>query len=368
MRFGVPKEIAETRVAITPDTVKALIKGGHSVLVERDAGHGSSIADGEYSAAGAEIVESAVAVFEKSDCILKVSPPTSAELERFRPEQGFIGMLGYRRNPAIVEELARRKVVAFAMDAIPRITRAQSMDALSSQATVAGYKAVLLAANHLPKFFPMLTTAAGTIRPAQGLILGAGVAGLQAIATARRLGAVVEAYDPRPVAKEQVLSLGATFVELGVQGEQDKYGYAKEMTAEMLERQKEVLHVRLKVADFVITTAQIPGKPAPRLITAEMVRDMKPGSVIIDLGAESGGNCELTRANETVVSHGVLILGPTGLPASMPLDSSRMYARNITALISDIVNDKGFTFDFANEVFRETCVTRKPPHQESTTT
>jgi NAD(P) transhydrogenase subunit alpha len=233
------------------------------------------------------------------------------------------------------------------------------MDALSSMATISGYKSVLLAAATLPKFFPMLTTAAGTIRPAQGLILGAGVAGLQAIATARRLGAVVEAFDPRSVVKEQVLSLGATFVELGEKVEQDKYGYAKEATPEMLAKQQKLLHERIKLADFVITTAQIPGKPAPRLITKDMVADMKPGSVIIDLAGESGGNCELTKCGETIEQHGVTILSPVNLTSSMPLDASRMYARNLVTLVQELVPsaEKGFSFDWNNEVFTETCIT-----------
>jgi NAD(P) transhydrogenase subunit alpha len=277
------------------------------------------------------------------------------------PGQSLICHLWHLRNQPLVEKLLQKKITSFSMDAIPRITRAQSMDALSSMTTISGYKAVLLAASHLPKFLPMLTTAAGTVRPAQGFILGAGVAGLQAIATARRLGAVVEAFDARPVVKEQVQSLGATFVELkeeAVSGEaQDKYGYAKEATAETLAKQKQLVHDRLKLADFVITTAQIPGKPAPRLITKEMVADMKPGAVIIDLAAETGGNCELTKADQTVVSNHVMILGPTNLPATMPLDASRMYSRNIYNLIVDITNDKGFSFDFKNEVFKETCIT-----------
>lgn len=360
MHFGVPKERdpGETRVAIVPEVVKLLAKKGHTVSVQTGAGECASIPDAEYSAAGAELV-SAAAVFEKTECILKVTPPSSAEIEKLRAGQALIGFLWHLRNTELVEQLAKTKVTSFAMDAIPRITRAQSMDALSSMATVSGYKAVLLAATHLPKFFPMLTTAAGTIRPAQGFILGAGVAGLQAIATARRLGAIVEAFDARPVVKEQVLSLGANFVEIDAQTEQDKYGYAKEATAEVLAKQQALIHERIKINDFVITTAQIPGKRAPLLITKEMVRDMKPGSVIVDLAGETGGNCELTKANEVVHVHNVTILAPTNLPATMPLDSSRMYSRNVATLIGELVGDKGFTFDWNNEVFRETCITHE---------
>ncbi|MBI3556219.1 MAG: Re/Si-specific NAD(P)(+) transhydrogenase subunit alpha [Deltaproteobacteria bacterium] len=363
MIFGVPKESepGETRIAMVPDTVKGLAKKGHSVLIQSGAGESAFIPDKEFEAAGAKIVADAAAVFAGADCILKVQPPNPAELERLRANQGLISFLWHLRNPDLVRQLAKAKVTSFSMDAIPRITRAQSMDALSSMSTISGYKAVLLAAQLLPKFFPMLTTAAGTVRPAQGLILGAGVAGLQAIATARRLGAVVEAFDARPVVKEQVLSLGATFVELGEKGEpgssQDKYGYAKEASEELLAKQRALIHERVKLADFVITTAQIPGRPAPLLVTKAMVQDMKPGSVIVDLAGETGGNCELTKANETIVQHRVTITAPTNLPATMPLDSSRMYARNLATLIAELVSEKGFTFDWNNEVFRETCIT-----------
>ncbi len=361
MIFGVPKERepGETRIAMVPDTVKLLARKGHQFLIESGAGESAFIPDKEFEASGGQIVADSAAIFAKSDCILKVQPPNPAELERLRADQGLVCFLWHLRNPDLAARLSKLRVTSFSMDAIPRITRAQSMDALSSMATISGYKAVLLAAQHLPKFFPMLTTAAGTVRPAQGLILGAGVAGLQAIATARRLGAVVEAFDARPVVKEQVLSLGATFVELAEQGEggQDKYGYAKEASSETLAKQRTLIHERARLADFIITTAQIPGKPAPLLITKEMVHSMKPGSVIVDLAGESGGNCELTKANQTIVDHWITITAPTNLPATMPLDSSRMYARNVATLIGELVNEKGFTFDWTNEVFRETCIT-----------
>jgi NAD(P) transhydrogenase subunit alpha len=285
--------------------------------------------------------------------------PVTREAAAALPEgKGLIGFLAPLRNPELVQILARRRITSFSLDAIPRLSRAQSMDTLSSMATIAGYKAVLLAAGALPKFLPMLTTAAGTIRPAQCLVIGAGVAGLQAIATARRLGAVVEAFDVRPAVKDQVRSLGATFIEAAVEANlEDKGGYAKQVTAETLARQQNLLHERAKAADFIITTAQVPGKPAPRLITREMVADMKPGSVIVDLAAESGGNCELTQANQTVRRHGVTLLGPVNLPATMPLDASRMFARNLANFILEITNENGFTMDWKNEIFAETCIT-----------
>lgn len=367
MRFAIPREreIGEARVAAVPDTVRQLIKKGHQIFVEKGAGALAFISDQEFQAAGAQIAPDEKTLFQNADCILKVQPPTAEELELFREGQALVSFLWHLRNRELLLKFAHRKITAFSMDAIPRITRAQSMDALSSMATIAGYKAALLAAAHLPKFFPMLTTAAGTIRPAQGLIIGAGVAGLQAIATARRLGAVVEAFDTRPAVKEQVLSLGATFVDLGAHAAQDKYGYAKEASQDELAHQQKMLHERLKLADFVITTAQIPGKPAPRLILRNMLADMKPGSVIIDLAAESGGNCELTSAGETVVENNIAIAGPLNLASTMPLDASRMYARNQLALLAELTSDKGFTFDWANEVVKETCVThngevRKP--------
>ena len=303
MRFGVFKELSpgETRVALVPDAVKQLLKKKHSVSVESGAGLAASIPDSEFAAAGAEVVADAAKLAGSVDCILKVHAVPNEQALAMPEEKALIGFLAPLRNPELAQILARRRIISFSLDAIPRISRAQSMDTLSSMATIAGYKAVLLAANQLPKFLPMLTTAAGTIRPSQCLILGAGVAGLQAIATARRLGAVVEAFDVRPAVKEQIKSLGATFIEIAAQENvEDKGGYAKQVSAETLAKQQKLLHERAKVADFIISTAQVPGKPAPRLITREMVADMKPGSVIVDLAAESGGNCELTKANQTV--------------------------------------------------------------------
>jgi NAD(P) transhydrogenase subunit alpha len=360
MRFGVFKEVhpGESRVALVPEAVKALLKKKHSVLVETGAGLAASIPDAEFISAGAEIAPDASAVALNAECLLRVGAVTREQAAAMPEGKALVGFLAPLRNPDLVQILVQRRATSFSLDAIPRITRAQSMDTLSSMATIAGYKAVLLAATHLPKFLPMLTTAAGTIRPSQGLIIGAGVAGLQAIATARRLGAVVEAFDVRPAVKEQVKSLGATFIEVPTQENlEDKGGYAKQVSAETLAKQQQLLLERARVADFIITTAQVPGKPAPRLITAEMVAAMKPGSVVIDLAAESGGNCELTQPDKTVRHNGVSILGPTNLPATLPLDASRMFAKNMSTFLLEITNETGFTLDWKNEIFAETCVT-----------
>lgn len=364
MKLGVPKEgtrnPGETRVALVPESAKSLIQKGHKVIVETGAGEAAFIPDAEYKAVGCEIVPDTKSAFQTVDCVLKVRPPANEELALFSGGQALITYLWALRNRELVDKLKNAKITSFSMDAIPRISRAQSMDALSSMATIAGYKAVLLAATHLGKFMPMLTTAAGTIRPSQGLIIGAGVAGLQAIATARRLGAVVEAFDTRPAVKEQVQSLGAKFVEIPHEeghAAEDKGGYAKEHSAEFIKKEKALIHERVKLADFVITTALIPGKTAPVLITKEMIADMKPGSVLVDLAAETGGNCEGTKADQTVRVGAITILGPTNLPASMPLDASRMYSRNMTTFFNHIATDKGFTMDWEDEIFRETCIT-----------
>ena len=370
MRFAVFDEIkdGETRVALVPDAVKMLLKKQHTVSVQAGAGLAASIPDAQFVAAGAQIVADAAQFVADADCLLRVRPVTKEEAAAIPQGKALIGFLAPLRNPELVQVLAQRRLTAFSLDSIPRISRAQSMDLLSSMATIAGYKAVLLAANHLPKFVPMLTTAAGTIRPSQGLILGAGVAGLQAIATARRLGAVVEAFDVRPAVKEQIKSLGATFIEIPNQENlEDKGGYAKQASAETIAKQQQLLHERAKLADFIISTAQVPGKPAPRLITKEMVADMKPGSVIVDLAAESGGNCELTKANQVVVAYGVTILGPTNLPAALPLDASRMFARNLATFILEVTNEKGFTMDWKNEIFAGTCITHEGEVKRKTT-
>jgi NAD(P) transhydrogenase subunit alpha len=360
MRFGVFKETSpgETRVALVPDAVKQLLKKKHAVSVECGAGLAASIPDAEFAAAGAQIVPDAAQLMASADCFVKIHVVSAKDASALPEGKALIGLLAPLRNQELVQVLVQRKITSFSLDAIPRISRAQSMDTLSSMAAIAGYKAVLLAASNLPKFLPMLTTAAGTIRPAQCLIIGAGVAGLQAIATSRRLGAVVEAFDVRPAVKEQIKSLGATFIEVPTtENLEDKGGYAKEVSADTLAKQQKLLHERARVADFIITTAQVPGKPAPRLITKEMVADMKPGSVIIDLAAAGGGNCELTKPGETVNHNGVTIMAPFNLPATMPLDASRMFARNLSTFIQEITNENGFTMDWKNEIFAETCIT-----------
>jgi NAD(P) transhydrogenase subunit alpha len=358
VKVGVPKETApgEQRVALVPETVSKLAGQGFDVLVEEGAGQSASFEDAAYAEAGARLVRS---VWGEADAIAKVQKPDDAEVERLRDGDVLIGFLQPLTDEAAIERLAARGVVAFAMESIPRITRAQAMDALSSQATVSGYKAVLLAAERLPKFFPMLMTAAGTVPPAKALVLGAGVAGLQAIATARRLGAVVSAFDVRPVVKEQVESLGATFLDLGVRGEETEGGYAAELTEAEQRRQQEALEARIPDFDVVITTALVPGRPAPRLIPAAAARGMRSGSVIVDLAAEAGGNCELTRPGEVVVEGGVTIVGLTNLPATMPQHASQLYSRNVAALLQHLAPGGELKLDFDDEITAGACVTRR---------
>ena len=363
MRVAVLKETrsAENRVALVPLGVKALVKRGLTVTVQTCAGETSGISDLMYREAGAEIAANAQETLKDAKVILVVNPPSSNELTHLSEGSILVGFLDPLSDPDLVSRLIDLKVTGISMELVPRITRAQSMDALSSQATVAGYKAVLLAANHLPKFLPMFTTAAGTIRPAKALILGAGVAGLQAIATARRLGAVVEAFDVRPAVKEQVESLGASFLEseeeVTAEGEG---GYAKELTEDQHSKELELIGDALTDTDIVITTAQIPGREAPVLITEDMVKTMKYGSVIVDLAAESGGNCELSEAGETVLAHGVQILGPSNLPTSIPVHSSQMYSKNIVTLISEFLGDDGeLQLDFENDVVGPSTVTHR---------
>lgn len=361
MRVAVLKETrsAENRVALVPLGVKNLVKRGLTVTVQTGAGETSGVSDLMYREAGAEIAASAQETLEDAKLILVVNPPSSNELAHLSEGSILVGFLDPLSDPDLVSRLIDLKVTGISMELVPRITRAQSMDALSSQATVAGYKAVLLAANHLPKFLPMFTTAAGTIRPAKALILGAGVAGLQAIATARRLGAVVEAFDVRPAVKEQVESLGASFLEseeeVTAEGEG---GYAKELTEDQHNKELELIGSALIDTDIVITTAQIPGRKAPILITEGMVKTMKYGSVIVDLAAESGGNCELSEAGETVLAHGVQILGPSNLPTTIPVHSSQMYSKNIVTLISEFLGEDGqLQLDFENDVVGPSTVT-----------
>ena len=361
MRVAVPKEIAphEHRVALTPDAAAALVKGGIEVLVERGAGEGAFHRDAAYEAAGARVVGDAATLYGQADVVLKVQKPTRDEVDRMREGAVLVAFLQALTSPELVEHLAARRITSFGMEGIPRISRAQKMDALSSQANLAGYKAVLLAAESLPKFFPMLMTAAGTIFAARVLVIGAGVAGLQAIATARRLGAQVWGYDVRAVVKEQVESLGAKFLELdaGIAAAEDTGGYAKSLSAEETRRQQELFAEKTKDFDVVITTALVPGRPAPRLVTKETVAGMRPGSVIVDLAAEAGGNCELTEPDAVVVRHGVTIHGPTNLPATMPVNASQLYARNVTELLNEIVKNGAIALDFEDEVVKGACVT-----------
>ena len=358
MRIGVPKETApgERRVALVPDVVSRLTGSGFDVLVEKGAGAAAAYTDAAYSEAGATLVDG---VFGQAEGIAKVQKPNADEAGKLRQGDLLIGFLEPLTDKEGIDRLAAAGVVAFAMESIPRITRAQPMDALSSQATVSGYKGALLAADRLPKFFPMLTTAAGTVPPAKVLVLGAGVAGLQAIATARRLGAVVSGFDVRPVVKEQVESLGASFLDLGIRGEETAGGYATELTPEQQAQQQAELEKRLPDYDVVITTAAIPGRPAPKLIPATAVHAMRPGSVIVDLAAETGGNCELTKPGEEVDEGGVSIVGFTNLPSTMPAHASQLYARNVAALLTHLAPEGELKLDFADEITAGACVTRK---------
>jgi NAD(P) transhydrogenase subunit alpha len=361
MLIGVPTEIVpgERRVALVPETVGRLAKAGSSVLVQRGAGTAASFTDEAYEAAGATLAADAAEVYAKADFIAKVARPTDAELELMRPGQTLLAFLAPLGDPQSVEKYAAKKINALSMDAIPRTTRAQSMDALSSQANIAGYKAVLIAATELPHFFPMLTTAAGTIRPSKAFVLGAGVAGLQAIATARRLGAVVSGFDTRAVVKEQVQSLGASFLELdlGVDAS-GAGGYATALTPEQEAKQQQLLAEYIHGMDVVITTAAVPGRRAPVLIIEDAVKGMKPGSVIVDLAAETGGNCVLTEAGQIVLKYGVTIVGTTNLPSTMPNDASQLYARNVFTLLALIAKEGNLNLDMSDEIIRGTTLVK----------
>ena len=346
---GVLKETAanETRVALIPEVATKLKGLGATVRIERGAGIAAHFADQAYG--DAELGDAA-AILASADVLLCVQPPAIDVVNRLKEGALVVGFMQAYARPDLVRALQSRRIASLAMELVPRISRAQSMDALSSQASVAGYKAALIAANTLEKFLPMLTTAAGTIRPAAVLVIGAGVAGLQAIATAKRLGAVVEAYDVRSATKDQVKSLGAKFIETGVSAE-GAGGYARELTAEEKAKQQEVLDARIAVSDAVISTASVPGRAAPRIITQAAVERMKPGSVIIDIAAEQGGNCELTRAGETVLHGGVKIVGPLNLPASLPYHASEMYARNLFNLLKPALLKGELAVDWKDEVF-----------------
>jgi NAD(P) transhydrogenase subunit alpha len=354
MRIAVLKERGpgELRVALVPDSVARLVKGGLEVAVERGAGETATLPDELYVKAGATLAPSAAAACQGSDIVLRVQRPSSEEASLIPDGATLIGLLQPSSARPLAESLTARRITALAMELVPRITRAQSMDALSSQATVAGYKAVLIGSAAMSRLLPMLTTAAGTIAPAKTFVLGAGVAGLQAIATARRLGAVVSAFDVRPAVREQVQSLGATFIaaEMVQAGAETSGGYAKELAHDQHARELEVIHRHIKDMDLVITTAQIPGKPAPVLITQAMVRDMRPGAVVVDLAAETGGNCELTRAGETVNVGGVLIIGAVNLAATVPFHASQMYSKNLETLLKHLVKDGQLNLDPQDEI------------------
>ena len=357
--IGVIRESApgEARVAIVPEVAKKLATARARVLIEAGAASQSRFADEDFAGAATILAGGAGAVLAEAGVLLRVQPPTLAEAAALKPGSVVIGYLQPHLQKDLIRTFCERNITSFAMELVPRISRAQSMDALSSQAAVAGYKAVLVGAAALDKFLPMLTTAAGTIRPSQALIMGAGVAGLQAIATARRLGAVVEAFDVRAATKEQVESLGAKFIDTGVTADAAG-GYARELSPEERQKQQAVVNDRVAKADLVITTAAVPGRPAPRLIDRATVERMRPGAVIVDLGAESGGNCELTRAGETVVHGGVTIIGPVNLAASVPRHASEMYARNLFNFLSPAINKEGeLAIDWNDEVFAGAVLT-----------
>jgi len=368
MNLAVVKETypGERRVALVPAVLPALAKAGWNVLFESGAGESAGFSDADYESAGATIVQDRGEAFGQADVVLQVrclgaNPEAGrADLELLKPGQVVIGMCDPLGNSQAVQELADCGATLFAMEMIPRITRAQSMDVLSSMATIAGYKAVLQAANHLPKLFPMLMTAAGTLVAAKVLVIGAGVAGLQAIASSRRLGAVVQAYDVRPVVKEQIESLGARFVELDLdtQGAEDQGGYAKQLTDEQVKMQQEQLADIIAECDICITTAAIPGRPSPLLVTADAVRRMRRGSVVVDLAAERGGNCELTKADETVVENGVTLLGPTNLASEVPQHASQMYAKNLVTFLLHMTQDEKLDIDLKDEIVRDTLAAK----------
>lgn len=368
MNIGIPKEIAEgeTRVAVVPSMLSVLTPDSNKILVEKGAGERALFPDEAYEKAGATIVKTPAELYGGSDVVIKFQAPQhnaevgKHELELMREGATLISSLPPRVQDDVMELLLKRRITSFAMEYIPRITKAQSMDVMSSMATVAGYKAVLLAADHLGKIFPLLMTAAGTIPPANVLVLGAGVAGLQAIATAKRLGAKVEAFDPRPAVREQVESLGAQFVEMELPEDVETAGgYAKEQPEEFLKKEREVIAKRLTNMDVVITTAQIFGKPSPLLITEEMVKTMGPGSVIVDLAAAEGGNCELSEPNKQVEKHGVAVCGVVNLARTVPIHASQMHSRNVTNFFRHVFKQENgsFQLDFEDEITRQTCLT-----------
>jgi NAD(P) transhydrogenase subunit alpha len=367
-KLFVPKECAdgETRVAITPDSVKRLLKAGFAIEVEPGAGESANISDAAYEQAGATVAKDVKGAWSSADVVVKINTPAqnaklgADEASLLREGAILVSHVWPHKNLPVVRTLAQRKVSTLALELVPRISRAQSMDTLSSQANIAGYKAVLLAATRLAKYFPMLMTAAGTIQPARVVIMGAGVAGLQAIATAKRLGAVVEVSDIRPETKEQVESLGAKFIELPqLESGSGQGGYAKEVTPEFLKKQQEIVAARIAVADVVITTAQVPGRPAPKLVTEAMVKGMRKGAVIVDLAADSGGNCELTENGKEVVKHGVVIMGHSSLPGTMAEDASTLFGRNVVALLALVLGKEGLKINVEDEVIAGALLTHQ---------
>jgi len=361
LKISVPKELKpfEKRVALTPDVVKSLIKSGFEVVIEKGAGEGSYFSDDTYLQAGASIT-SKDEVYSTADVVLKVNAPEAEEVMLMKEKAVLISFMYAYTNPALVDACLQKQISSFAMDAVPRISRAQKMDALSSQANLAGYKAVLAGANAIGKIFPLMMTAAGTITPAKVVIFGAGVAGLQAVATAKRLGALVEVTDVRPETKEQVESLGGRFLQVeGAEQVKTEGGYAKEVSAEYLQKQKELVSKHVAEADLVITTALVMGKKAPVLVTEDMVKSMKTGSAIVDMAVESGGNCELSELNKTVVKHGVTIIGESNLPALLPVNASELYAKNISTLLLHLASKDGFKWEMDEDITKGSVITHQ---------
>jgi NAD(P) transhydrogenase subunit alpha len=361
--IAIPKETAnrEKRVALIPDTVSKLVENDHKVWVESNAGKASSYLDETYQSAGAQIISDRAKLFSDADILISIQPPVQDDLSNMKSESVLICLLWALQNEDLVNFLKEQNITALGMDAIPRISRAQSMDALSSMSSIAGYKSALIAANELDRYMPMMMTAAGTVAPAKVLVLGAGVAGLQAIATTKRLGAKVEAFDIRPAVKEQVESLGASFVEVpDLDNESEtEGGYAKELAEDEQERQRQVIHEHAKKSDIIITTALIPGKPAPLLVTEQMVNDMHAGAVIVDLAAEQGGNCELTEPGETTIKNEVKIIGPLNIPSMLAYHASQLYSKNMLALLNHLIKDGKPEFDFEDEITLNTTITHQ---------
>ncbi|WP_071517844.1 Re/Si-specific NAD(P)(+) transhydrogenase subunit alpha [Geitlerinema sp. PCC 9228] len=362
MKIAIAKEneLGERRVACVPDVIRRLASEQTEIWVASGAGEAAFFSDADYQQAGASIESDPAKLWSQADVVVKVAPPKPEEIEALQPGTLLVGMLNPWQNLELIQQLAQKQVTALAMEAIPRTSKAQSMDALSSQASIAGYKATLLAATALPKYFPMLTTAAGTVRPAKVFVIGAGVAGLQAIATARRLGAIVQAYDIRSEVKEQIESLGATFVEVELEEEtSSEGGYAKEVSADTQQRIQEKVADTIADSDVVLTTAQVPGKKAPQLVSDATIARMRPGSVIVDVAAEQGGNCEGTEAGKDVVRHGVTIIGPVNLPSSVPVHASQLYAKNIASLLKYIISDGHLNLNWDDEIISQSCITHQ---------